>query len=292
MRTFEIVNFRIRLMQILPIKILAPYIKHYLFLESAHDQHKKLRLFSDGNTGMVFLLNENNLSINHSQHLPHSFLYGQISHFQDLAFSEQASFIIVVFQPDGLYRLLGIPAIELKDQIISSQEIFGSLANNLYDSLFNITYTTEIINALNTFFYELSLKRQSPGQTLLPKVLQHIDQHKGLVTIEQLVNYTGYTERHIERTFAQQVGMSPKKYVNIIQLHSFLKLLRNKPTEANLTSISYESGYFDQSHLIRMFKKYTGITPSQYLNSTNRLAVNFMEFKDGPNQMSGLYNLV
>lgn len=113
-----------------------------------------------------------------------------------------------------------------------------------------------------------------------------------MVTIEQLVNYTGYTERHIERTFAQQVGMSPKKYVNIIQLHSFLKLLRNKPTEANLTSISYESGYFDQSHLIRMFKKYTGITPSQYLNSTNRLAVNFMEFKDGPNQMSGLYNLV
>lgn len=278
-------------MQILPIKILAPYIKHYLFLESANDQHKKLRLFSDGNTGMVFLLNENNFSINHSQYLPHSFLYGQISHFQDLTFFEQASFIIVVFQPDGLYRLLGIPAIELKDQIISSQEIFGMSVNKLYDSLFNLTSVTEKVNALNTFFFESSLKRKSPVQTLLPAVLQHIDQHKGLITVEQLVHYTGYTERHIERIFAQQVGMSPKKYVNIVQLHSFLKLLRNKPAEANLTGISYESGYFDQSHLIRMFKKYTGITPSEYLNSTNKLAVNFMEFKNGPNQMSDLYNL-
>lgn len=290
MLTFEM-NFRVRLMQILPIKILAPYIKHYLFLESAHDQHKKLRLFSDGNTGMVFLLNENNLSINHSQQLPHSFLYGQISHFQDLTFFERASFIIVVFQPDGLYRLLGIPALELKDQIISSQEIFGMSFNKLYDNLFNLTSVTEKVNALNTFLYELSLERKSPGQTLLPAVLQHIDQHKGLITVEQLVHYTGYTERHIERIFVQQIGMSPKKYVNIVQLHSFLKLLRNKPTEANLTGISYESGYFDQSHLIRMFKKYTGITPSEYLNSTNKLAVNFMEFKDGPNQMSDLYNL-
>lgn len=86
--------------------------------------------------------------------------------------------------------------------------------------------------------------------------------------------------------------MSPKKFVNIIQLHSFLKLLRNKPAEKDLTSICYEGGYFDQSHLIRAFKKYTGITPSEYLNNTTKLAINFMEFKDRPEPMSGLYNFI
>ncbi|WP_312398637.1 DUF6597 domain-containing transcriptional factor [Sphingobacterium sp.] len=120
-------------MQILPPKELLPYIKHYLFLESNGDHHKTLRLFSDGNTGMVFLLTKGSLSFN--QHLPHSFLNGQISHFQDLALVQQTSFIIIVFQPDGLYKLLGISAHELRDQIITPQDIFGQTATLLYDNL-------------------------------------------------------------------------------------------------------------------------------------------------------------
>jgi len=270
-------------MQVLPPEILFPYIKHYLFLENVGDPHKTLRLFSDGNTGIVFLLEQVHLSTNNSQHLPSSFLYGQINNFQDLALTEQTSFIIVVFQPDGLYKFLGISARELKEQIVSTQDVFGQPAKKLYDSLRYLKQSTEKVNALNTFFYELAIQRKPPGHTLLSGILQHIAHHNGLLTVEQLVRYSGYTERHLERIFAEQVGMSPKKFGNIVQLHSFLKLLRTKTAETSLTTIGYQSGYFDQSHLIRAFKKYTGITPSEYLNSTNRLAINFMEFKDSSN---------
>lgn len=267
-------------MQILPPEVLSPYIKHYLFLESVGDQYKTLRLFSDANTGIVFLLNQAHLSINQSQHLPYSFLYGQLSHFQDLALIEQTSFIIVVFQPDGLYKLLGLSAYELKDQIVATRDVFGQSAESLYDTLTHLKHSAEKVNTLNTFFYNLATQRKSSNQTLLPAVLQYVAHQQGLVTVEQLIKYSGYTERYIERIFAQQIGMSPKKFGNIVQLHSFLKLLRNKQTETSLTTICYESGYFDQSHLIRSFKKYTGITPTHYLNNTNKLAVNFMEFKE------------
>lgn len=269
-------------MQVLSPEVLSLYIKHYLFLESAGDPHKTLRLFSDGNTGIVFLLEQVHLLTNHSQYLPSSFLYGQIGNFQDLALTEQTSFVIVVFQPDGLYKLLGISARELKEQIVATQDVFGQPAKKLYDSLRYLKQLTEKVNALNTFFYELAIQRKSSSPTLLSAVLQHIAHHKGLVTVEQLVNYSGYTERHVERIFAEQVGLSPKKFGSIVQLHSFLKLLRHKTAETSLTAICYQSGYFDQSHLIRAFKKYTGITPSEYLNSTNRLAVNFMQFKNSP----------
>jgi len=277
-------------MQVLPPEILSPYIKHYLFLKSLGSQRKILRLFSDGNTGIVFLLEQVHLSTNQNQYLPSAFLYGQISNFQDLTLTEQTSFIIVVFQPDGLYKLLGMSARELKEQIVSTQDVFGQPAKKLYDSLLHLQQLTEKVNALNTFFYELAIQRKSPNHTLLSTVLQHIAYNKGLMTVEQLVHYSGYTERHVERIFAEQVGVSPKKFGSIVQLHSFLKLLRYKTNETSLTAISHQSGYFDQSHLIRTFKKYTGITPSEYLNSTSRLAVNFMEFKTVPNQMSGLYN--
>lgn len=278
-------------MQIFAPEVLSPYIKHYLFLESGGDPHKKLRLFSDGNTGMVFLLNEGHLSINDSQQLPSSFLYGQISHFQDLALLTQTSFVIIVFQPDGLYKLLGIAAHALKDQIIAAQDILGQSSIDLYHALLPVQQTVERVHILNNFLYKLTAQRRPSEQALLPTVLQHITALQGLVTVGQMVRYSGYTERQIERIFAEQVGMSPKKFGNIVQFHSFLKLLRDKSAETNLTTISHKSGYFDQSHLIRAFKKYTGITPTEYLHSTNRLAINFMEFKNTSAEMSGLYNL-
>ena len=46
-------------MQVLPSKDLLPYIKHYLFIKSEGESIKKLRLFTDGNTGIVFTFNNN-----------------------------------------------------------------------------------------------------------------------------------------------------------------------------------------------------------------------------------------
>ncbi|MDR2283031.1 MAG: helix-turn-helix transcriptional regulator [Sphingobacterium sp.] len=279
-------------MQILPPKEFSPYIKHYLFLESSGDRHRTLRLFSDGNPGMVFLLDQEPLSSNPTHHLGCSFLYGQISHFKDIFLIEQASFVIIVFQPDGLYQLLGLPSHALKDQFVTAIDVFGKSIVRLSDRLRRCAQRLDQVYTLNNFFSELAFQRAfSSGNTLVQAVLPYVVQHKGLLSIEQLVRYSGYTERHLERLFAEQVGISPKKFVSTVQLHAFLKLLRSKPSMANLTTICHESGYFDQSHLIKTFKKHTGITPSEYLHRANKIAVNFMEINDKPARMSGFYNL-
>ena len=116
-------------MQILPSSELKSFIKHYLFLESDGKSIKKLRLFSDGNPGMVFSLKsslisnvQNNMLLDY---LPVSFIYGQISEFKDLYLVNEASLIIVVFQPAGLNQLLRISAAELRDNIIRTEDLFG-----------------------------------------------------------------------------------------------------------------------------------------------------------------------
>jgi AraC-like DNA-binding protein len=35
----------------------------------------------------------------------------------------------------------------------------------------------------------------------------------------------------------------------------------------SLTELAYRSGYFDQAHFIKDFKRYTGMTPKQYLKT-------------------------
>ena len=92
-----------------------------------------------------------------------------------------------------------------------TQGIFGQSAVRLYEALIEYKQLTDKIQRLNTFFYNLTGRGKFPRQTLLSSVLQHINHHRRRLSVEQPVRYTGYTERHMERIFAEQIGMSQKK---------------------------------------------------------------------------------
>lgn len=281
-------------MQIAPTKELSPYIKHYLFLENEGTLLQKLRLFSDGNTGIVITIRGNFISNTYGTktlNYPNSFLYGQISTFKDLYLAEKTSIIIVVFQPYGFNHLLGIPANEIREGIIATEDIFGNKHSLLYEKLSERSCLKTKIQILNAFFIDQAAKKLLSNQNLIHSTLNYILKNKGAITVNHLVKYTGYSERHIERIFNECIGLNPKKFGNIVKLHFFLNLLKYKPSQNNITDLCYEAGYADQSHLIKEFKKYTGITPTQYLNKTNRLAINFMEIRSGEIPMSDLYNL-
>lgn len=281
-------------MQIAPIKELSSYIKHYLFLENEATLSKKLRLFSDGNTGMVLTFGGTLISNTYGDrtlNYPNSFLYGQISTFKDLYLAEKTSIIIVVFQPYGFNHLLGISANEIREGIIATEDIFGSKNSLLYEKLSEQYDLKTKIQVLNNFFIEQAIKKTLSTQNLIHPTFNYILKNKGAITVNHLVKHTGYSERHIERIFKECVGLNPKKFGNIVKLHFFLNLLNYKSSQSNITDLCYEAGYADQSHLIKEFKKYTGITPTQYLKNTNRLAINFMEIKSSETPMSDLYNL-
>ena len=282
-------------MQIAPLNELMPFIKHYLFIESEKDCVKKLRLFSDGCTGMVFCFRNRlvfqSRQMNNLNYLPYSFIYGQIDEYKDLYLFNKAALIIVVFQPYGLNRLLGIPANETGDKIIPAEDVFGSKGSLLYEKLLYQPHLENKLILLNTFFLRLIANQVSSNQKLVQASLDFITKNRGAVTIKQLTQHIGYSERHIERAFRECIGITPKRFSNIVKVHAFLKTVVYKSKQNNITRFCYEAGYFDQSHLIRQFKIHTGITPTGYLNDTTKLAINFMEFNSANLPMSDLYNL-
>lgn len=268
-------------MQVVPPQELSPYIKHYLFLERKGNDIQKLRLFSDGNTGIVFSLKSKLISgfdnYKTQNYLPTSFLYGQLNNFKDVYSGSEMSIVIVVFQPNGLHQLLGVDSGEFRDSIITVDAIFGQTGRDLEEKLAALLTIPDRLQLLNHFFKTLEAKKPRTNQLIADSSLAFIIKNKGQFSLKQLVAYTGYTERHIERKFTEGVGLNPKKFGNIIKLHHFLKLLKNKTENTSLTSISYETGFSDQSHLIKEFKKHTGMTPSEYLLNTGKLTNNFIE---------------
>jgi len=268
-------------MQVLPSKELSPYIKHYLFLDNKETTIQKLRLFSDGNMGVVFSLKNKLISdINNYQiknYLPDSFLYGQLNSFKDIYSDNEISLVIVVFQPNGINQLLQIPANEFQDSITSTDAVFGKKGASLEERLSEQNDNEEKVKLLNQFFKTLISKKSESNQLLINSSLDFILAHKGYFSVKQLVNHTGYTERHLERKFKECIGLNPKRFGNVIRLHHFLKLLKHKTEDLNLTAICYDAGFSDQSHLIKEFKKQTGITPTEYLHTTGKLANNLLK---------------
>ncbi|WP_306621891.1 helix-turn-helix domain-containing protein [Chryseobacterium ginsenosidimutans] len=268
-------------MQILPALELSGFIKHYLFVETKTETTKKLRLFSDGNMGLVFSFKNKMIKqfslLNIPAYLPDSFVYGQIKSYRDLYCNGETSLMIVVFHSYGLHALLGMSSTELIDGIVETENLFGSAATSLFDKLASHDKLDERIIILDNFFRSVLKKRPLLLQASVTASIQFILENKGITSVKQLTDLTGCNERKLERIFMEHLGIGPKKFTNIVKLHIFLKYLKTKFETSSLTTISYEAGYYDQPHLIREFKKYTGLTPSQYLKHANLLAVNFLE---------------
>ncbi|WP_250254175.1 AraC family transcriptional regulator [Chryseobacterium sp. Marseille-Q3244] len=264
-------------MQISPPKHLAPFIRHYIFLENHEKDIKNVRLFTDGSTGLILSANMNLYSDFSEEHIPASFFYGTLNSYKDFSSKGKFSFIAVVFQPYFLNMILNTSAKEVKNQIVSVEDVLKDKLIRFQDQLFDKINPLTIIDDLNIFFTRFISKETGTDYQLIAAIQQYILQHKGSVSSKDLEYFTGYSERHLERKFENYMGVSPKKYTNIIRLHYFLSLMNQGISDENMTSLSYHAGYSDQSHLIREFKKSIGLTPRQYIKTENKMAVNFIE---------------
>ncbi|MDQ8141440.1 helix-turn-helix domain-containing protein [Chryseobacterium sp. CFS15] len=263
-------------MQIFPSAVLYPYIKHYLFIEICHFKHNQLRIFADGNTGIVFCLGDGMLFYN-GEKLPQVFIYGQIPEYKNLEVRGSVSLVITVFRPFGLSRILDIPATAMTNMLIDYEVICGSAATDLHEQLSLSKGKYNIVENLNSYFSILINNNEMQLHPMIPAATNWILEKKGIFKAEELVNYTGYQQRTIERIFKSAVGLSPKKLAGIIRLHHFLGKMHNTKSENNLTEIVYDAGYYDQAHLIRDFHKFVGLTPSAYQLKHGKLAVNVVD---------------
>ncbi|WP_158795516.1 DUF6597 domain-containing transcriptional factor [Pedobacter sp. L105] len=268
-------------MQVLPSKPLSHLIKHYLFVESNTRNIKKFRLFPDGNTGIVFSFHNKLISgsstFNQVDYLPDSLVYGQINSFKDIFCINETSLLIIVFHPHGLHQFLGIPANELIDKIIDLKTLFGSAGSEVTEQLQESQSLQQRIKIIESFLTQLLKGHTLKIQPIVIASVDFIVNHQGLASVNQLVSYTGYSGKSIERKFMETIGIFPKQFSKIVRLNMYLKDLRDNKNK-KILDMAYANGYYDHSHAYKDFKKITGVTQRQYIGEFNALALNLLEF--------------
>jgi AraC-like DNA-binding protein len=266
-------------MQIISSPNLIPYIKHYLFLDLINIDNGLFRTFADGNTGIVFSIGSGALYRDGIK-LPKVFCYGQITDYRELQTIGSLKLIIAVFRPFGMSKILNTSAGELKNKIIDLESVLGNNVRTLDDFLCKKVSNLEVAESLNSFFSQLLKEFETRLYPMVMAATNWIMERNGLFKAEELIDFTGYNQRNIERAFHNLVGIAPKKLGSIIKLHHFLGEIKGTGSKYNFTSNVFDAGYFDQAHLIREFRKITGLTPTTYHVKSTHLAVNVIVLPD------------
>lgn len=248
-------------MQIPPPPQLSHLVRHFLILESPGSERTIHRLIPDGNPGIVLHFGTP------FQPFPKSFVYGQVTRPHSIVSNGNIGALIVVLRPQALQLITGLPPATLRDNVISLQ------TKVLEDQLLEAPDHWTRIDHIQSFLLQYATWQPNP---IIDYSIQWIEDHEA-PNIEKLAAKLPISRRTLERIFQTAIGISPKQFAGIVRTQHFLKAL-SQTNKENITTLAYEFGYYDQSHLIRDFKTKTGITPGKYFAAKNALALNFIQF--------------
>ena len=81
------------------------------------------------------------------------------------------------------------------------------------------------------------------------------------ITLDDLSKLSGLNKYTLLRNFTKQRGLTPYQYLETIRIGEAKKLLEKG---VDLLDIAMQTGFADQSHFTKFFKKLIGLTPKQY----------------------------
>jgi len=109
-----------------------------------------------------------------------------------------------------------------------------------------------------------ALNRNAPhADSMVRKCEQWLKEHYCETdSLAQVVQYANIPERTLKRRFKSATGSSLTGYIQNLRIEEAKRLLET--THKSVDDISYRVSYEDASFFRRLFKRLTGLTPSQY----------------------------
>ena len=87
-----------------------------------------------------------------------------------------------------------------------------------------------------------------------------------IINSEQLSNALNISLRNLQRITRSELSLTPTNYIYVIKLKLAEDFLRNK--EGNVTDAAYEFGFSDPSYFSKIFKRYFGQSPSEFVKNS------------------------
>lgn len=99
---------------------------------------------------------------------------------------------------------------------------------------------------------------------LVDKIVQVINDNldDSSLNVEKLCQDVGLSRAHLNRKMKELFGLTPSEFIRNIRLRKACELL--KQPDVDISQIAYSVGFSSQPHFSTAFKRFTGISPSEY----------------------------
>ena len=181
------------------------------------------------------------------------------------------------------------PEVEIVDGSVITDE--GKLyssggANSLWNLLLYLLekYTDRDIAILASKFFALDIDRNSQAAfTIFTGQKDHADKqvlqaqhfieknYSDKITVEDLADKVNISKRSFERRFKLATNNTPIEYIQRVRVEAAKRSFEG--SHKNVTEIMYDVGYTDTKAFRDLFKKITGLTPTEYKNKYSKMAV-------------------
>jgi AraC-like DNA-binding protein len=201
-----------------------------------------------------------------SPHRPPAFVMGAHGSYSVLEGDCAPSYLEAWLAPLGAYTLLGLPMEQLSGQTVDLVDVLGPAGRRLAEQLREAPTWRQRF----TMFDEFLLRRLDRGPRPSPEVAwawERLVATGGAVPIGRIAREVGWSHRHLIARFRQQVGLRPKTAARLVRFDRVWRRL-DDPTPLDWGQLARDAGYADQAHLIRDFRRFTGTTPTDFLDRT------------------------
>lgn len=241
-----------------PCPQLRPYVANYLLIRSGAGKVNTVLpgtgiTLSFRLTGSIEHTNND-----HVQTLGDHGIAGIRKTAQHMHYRPDFAWFLITFQPGRAAAFIKAPLHEVNSQLVALDNfIQAEKLRELADRL----QSAPDLPAMAALADQWLLRLQpSAGDPLVEAALEKIQHSRGQLRITELASALYISKDPLEKRFRAAVGATPKQYVTIVKLRH---IIRQAPTQS-LTSLAYEAGYFDQSHFIKDFRRFTGTTPLDF----------------------------
>ncbi|SRR5579871_803097 len=261
-----------------PPPLLAPYVQYVTLYTSTGDAPTDwpfhlYKQIPNGSARILFRVNYPGLSANPSGGWRRFELVvmGPMKTLQDVP-GQGSEFIVVTVKAGGIRDLLGVPASELTDQILSLDHFWGRPAGDLLERIVLGRNLEERLRVLEEGLLQrvLGLPRQDRFVLLAAEMIENRWDWNNL---NPFFNRTGYSRRQVERKFNESMGFGPKEFARISRFKRLFSAIDLGREKQDWTRLAVDFGYFDKSHFFQDFQKLIGQSPNAFVEDYRKRGI-------------------
>lgn len=266
---------------------LAPFVDWFWYFKDLYPPHRREHVLPEGTLELVIdLRDEPRRLFDRTEPDRHTefrrgWLSGTHSSYIVIDAMPGASMIGVHFKAGGAAAFLGVPADELRDQVVELDAIWGGQAAELRERLLASPEPAAKFRILECFLTGL-LSRHRPEEAVWQRIswaLERFLDEPEMVTIGDVVHGLGISHKHFIAQFRDQVGLPPKLFCRVRRFQRALRQIHTR-REVDWADLACRCGYFDQAHFANDFQTFSGLNPTRYLRHGPE-DLNFVPVPDG-----------